>query len=79
MKGGDVMSKRFPLIINQHPEEKWTVPWEVAEEAYKEYVRRYGRCQTLERIAERGGFGYDEIAVLLFDRIKHLIGDACGG
>jgi hypothetical protein len=52
-----------------------TVPLEVAEEAYKEYSRRYGTSQSLDRIRERGGFGAAEIATLLFDRIKRLQAD----
>lgn len=34
-----------------------TVSWEAAEQAYKGYVSRFGANQTLERLAERGGFG----------------------
>lgn len=41
------------------------IPWWLAEIAYKEYSRRYGRSQTLERLAERGGFGRDELINLL--------------
>lgn len=32
-----------------------------AERAYAEYVKRYGRCQTLERIRQRGGFYREEM------------------
>lgn len=45
-------------------EQKWfpiqqggKVTWEVAEVAYRTYSRRYGTRQSLERLAERGGFG----------------------
>ncbi len=41
------------------------VPWSVAEEAYVVYSGRYGTSQSLERLAERGGFGRDEIEELL--------------
>jgi hypothetical protein len=44
----------------------------VAEEAYKEYADQYGNSQSFERLCERGGFGIDELAILLFDRIKRL-------
>jgi len=38
-----------------------SIPWSVAEKAYEGYVHQYGRCQTLERIYERGGFYPDEL------------------
>lgn len=38
-----------------------TVPWGVAELAYAAYVARFGRSQSLERLAERGGFGHGEM------------------
>jgi hypothetical protein len=41
------------------------VPWFIAEMAYLHYVELYGRCQTLERIADRGGFGWSELVSLL--------------
>ena len=41
------------------------IPWWLAEKAYEVYVKRYGDCQTLERIAERGGFGRNELLELL--------------
>lgn len=49
-----------------------TVPIAIAREAHKEYVNRYGTGQTLSRICERGGFGGAELAILLYDRVKHL-------
>ncbi len=59
-------TKTFPL---QQTKE---LPWRIAEEAYKEYVTRYGSQQSLKRLAERGGFGSAEIAILLFQRIQRL-------
>lgn len=38
-----------------------TISWAEHLEAYAEYVRRFGIYQSAERIAERGGFGYDEL------------------
>ena len=38
-----------------------TVPWSVAEVAYAAYASRYGRRQSIERMAERGGFGHGEM------------------
>jgi hypothetical protein len=40
------------------------IPWSVAEKAYGTYAARYGRDQSLERLAERGGFGQSEMDVL---------------
>jgi hypothetical protein len=52
------MEKRFPI------QRAGTVPWKDAEEAYKTYAKLFGRCQTLERLAERGGFGIGEFCCL---------------
>lgn len=41
------------------------IPWWLAEEAYQQYVRLFGDGQSLERIAERGGFGRGELLALL--------------
>lgn len=38
------------------------IPWGVAEVVYRGYSHRYGTSQSLERLAERGGFGWDEVA-----------------
>jgi len=40
----------------------------------EEYVLQGGRGQTLERLGERGGFGWEEIINLLFDRIIRIEG-----
>ncbi|MFA5132906.1 MAG: hypothetical protein WC444_06295 [Candidatus Paceibacterota bacterium] len=45
-----------------------TIPWWLAEEAYKLYVKEGGRGQTLERLAERGGFGREELIYLIRGR-----------
>ncbi len=41
------------------------IPWWLAEIAYKFYRLRYGDRQSLERIAERGGFGRAELVALI--------------
>ena len=48
------------------------IPKVVAEEAYKEYAAQYGTSQSLARLCERGGFGAEELAILLYERIKRL-------
>jgi len=42
-----------------------TVSWAEHVEIWEAYAKRYGREQTAERMAERGGFGYFEAADLL--------------
>lgn len=42
-----------------------TIPWWLAEEAYRYYSKLYGNSQSLERLAERGGFGREELLWLL--------------
>lgn len=37
------------------------IPWWLAEEIYRGYVLAHGDTQSLERIAERGGFGRKEV------------------
>ena len=44
---------------------KSTIPWWLAEEAYKFYSTKYGKEQSLERLAERGGFGRTELLSFL--------------
>ena len=57
----DDKDRPFPIL------EGGTIPWWLAVEAYLVYSRRYGDRQTLERIAERGGFGRDELLDLIRD------------
>jgi hypothetical protein len=40
------------------------IDWETAELIYKEYSALYGTGQSLERINERGGFGWAEVALI---------------
>jgi len=41
------------------------IPWWLAVEAYQYYSKLYGSSQSLERLAERGGFGREELLWLL--------------
>lgn len=45
-----------------------SIAWAEHVEAWEDYARRYGRDQSAERIAERGGFGYAE----LVDHLKRV-------
>lgn len=58
----------FPLQVVNIRE----LPKVIAEEAYKEYAKRYGTDQSIKRLGERGGFGAAEIAILLFHRIERI-------
>lgn len=51
--------KQFPI------QEVGLIPWSVAERAHVRYSKLYGREQSLERLAERGGFALDELGYLL--------------
>ena len=51
-------AKRFPI------QGGLTVSWVAAERAYRRYAELFGTDQSLERLAERGGFGLFEFAVL---------------
>jgi hypothetical protein len=51
--------------IEQQPRVR--IPWSAAEIAYAEYAAQYGTMQSLERLAERGGFGRDEFIGLLVE------------
>ena len=42
-----------------------TIAWEEHAEAWTAYRDRYNNGQTAERMAERGGFGYDELVDFL--------------
>lgn len=49
------------------------IPWSLAERIYFVYHDLFGNEQTLERLAERGGFGWAEIPFLRKDYFcKHL-------
>ncbi len=50
--------RKFPV------QEVPLIPWELAEEAYIVYASKYGTSQSLERLAQRGGFGAGEMDML---------------
>jgi len=64
--------KLFPIQSSRkygkpHPTK---IPWDVADLAYSVYSAKYGREQSLERLAQRGGFGPGEMDVFLPDWIE---------
>ena len=65
------MTDDRPFPVQREIHGRWgrkpacTIPWWLAEVAYEQYRQQYGSLQTLERIAERGGFGRGELLELL--------------
>jgi hypothetical protein len=47
-----------------------SIAWVEHLDAWSSYAARFGSSQSAERIAERGGFGYRELVVLLGVRPK---------
>lgn len=64
-------TRLFPLQDGASP-----IPWSMAERAYLTYVRECGGGgQSLERLAERGGFGMQEFACM-FAGHRPVVGHA---
>ncbi len=63
--------KDFPVLTDLQLETK-KIKLNIAKEVYKGYTKRYGTGQSLERIAERGGFSVNEIILLLYQRTQTL-------
>ena len=42
-----------------------SIAWEEHVRAHEAYRAKYGACQSAERIAERGGFGHEELLLFL--------------
>lgn len=48
--------RRFPLMKTGR-----TIAWSVAERAYEQYAAGYGTNQSLDKMAQRGGFSVGEM------------------
>ena len=57
-----------PIIQNSSS----SIPWWLAEVAYREYAKKFGKAQSLERLAERGGFGRSELVWLLSENVYQI-------
>jgi len=57
--------KTFPIQREGSSLPATEIPWWLAEVAYEHYVELFGSQQSLERLAERGGFGRKELLKLL--------------
>ena len=55
-------TRRFPMQNGP------SIPWSLAELLYVGYSAQYGTDQSLERLAQRGGFGWAEIQLWWTDR-----------
>ncbi len=60
----DKLSRRFPMLDGPD------IDWITAEEIYVLYLSLYGNDQTLEKIAERGGFGWSETSHMVAEYRK---------
>ena len=67
----DADTQPFPIqgeSTNTRPvrqlRQSWVPRW-LAEVAYEYFARRFGIEQSLDRLAERGGFGRDELVGLI--------------
>lgn len=66
--------REFPIQgVESYTGQPVRITWDMAEEIYKEYSAQFSG-QTLERLAERGGFGVYEAISLLCQRIKRIEG-----
>ena len=63
-------TRPFPIQSEGLHGKSCTIPWWLAEIAYKYYSGLYGKEQSLERLAERGGFGRLEIVRFIRRDVK---------
>ncbi len=58
--------KTFPIQANSSMPDAvaFQVPWVMAERAYDRYGRLFGNIESLEEIAERGGFEWANFVLL---------------
>jgi hypothetical protein len=61
-------ARTFPVMYDRHDSPGPSqISWKLAEKAYSAYTARFGRGQTLERLADRGGFWANELDVFIPD------------
>lgn len=61
-------TKKFPVMTTPRREGAF-ISWEIIEPHREQAHRNHG--QTLERLAERGGLGPEELVAVLEDRLWH--------
>ena len=65
---------RFPMLDGP------TIDWDTAREIYRVYSCLYGTDQSLERLSERGGFGWGEVGLFWREHKANLGGHCrCSG
>lgn len=58
-------ARRFPIqALHPRSDEPRSVAWTDAEIAHKAYARLFNNGQTLDQLADRGGFGWREYLAL---------------
>ena len=62
------MNKRFPMIDGPD------VDWETAEKIFSIYKCLFGDSQTIERLAERGGWSWSEVSYIWKEHHKKRCG-----
>ncbi len=58
-------TRPFPIQQDGRNKAACTIPWWLAEIAYQYYSSQYGKGQSLERLAERHGFGRNELVAFI--------------
>ena len=58
MDGGLSNGGKFPM------QDGPPINWDIALVIYRAYAAVFGNSQSLERLAERGGFGWAEVEVI---------------
>jgi len=71
-------TRPFPIQWESLNQKRCTIPWWLAEIAYEYYSRLYGNQQSLERLAERGGFGRLELVRFIRRDVKGKMEDNNG-
>lgn len=65
IQGGIYRDEKNEVIRPVKPYQRCEIPWWLAEKAYETYSKKFGTSQSLDRLAERGGFGREELVWLL--------------
>lgn len=61
-----ICGKRAPVQGDaEHKKAAGSISWDEHLRAWSAYAAKYGRSQTAERLAERGGFSYGELVAFL--------------
>lgn len=74
-------ARTFPIQKDSVYGPTGKIPWQLAELAYEAYAAAGHGSQSLERLAERSGFSWEELVMLLRGpahyRSNHLCNSKC--